>query len=426
MSGIGNVGGSTPLTPPQDPFNPPAGGTTPAGGAGSTTPVPGTPPGAPGVPVGNVPPPQVLAPPVNNSPLDRPKITIPANLTGSSVGDLIEMIQDEIQKTSDALASIQKVQIQEDSNKQQEANTAQIDKLNKAADQIEQAAKEAAAMKDVQWAMMAFSIFITVCTAGALGGLIGPIMVATAVLSQVPIDGQNMTGWLTTGVGDALGDIEKLILDDAQKDGTTHLSDSDHDAANKSIDDSKNIQATALMIYLEVVIAVVVTCVTLGSGGGESVSMAAEGISEEAVDEGVNIAEDATEEAVEEGTQEAAQAIQESVNDAVTTATNQAKSLQRLQKAVDISTNLVQTAGSLTQDAVGIHTAYLDMENTDNQADADKIKAYTKFLQTMLSQEEDFLKQIIDSQSNIADTVKDVLQTEHSTNMHIAGLTTNA
>jgi hypothetical protein len=154
--------------------------------------------------------------------------------------------------------------------------------------------------------------------------------------------------------------------------------------------------------------------------------MAAEGISEEAVDEGVNIAEDATEEAVQEGTQEAAQAIQESVNDAVTTATNQAKSLQRLQKAVDISTNLVQTAGSLTQDAVGIHTAYLDMENTDNQADADKIKAYTKFLQTMLSQEEDFLKQIIDSQSNIADTVKDVLQTEHSTNMHIAGLTTNA
>jgi hypothetical protein len=56
-------------------------------------------------------------------------IVIPSDLSSFSVGDLSEMIQDEVQKTTDALSNIQKVQIKEDSTQEQAANKAQWQKF---------------------------------------------------------------------------------------------------------------------------------------------------------------------------------------------------------------------------------------------------------------------------------------------------------
>jgi len=446
MSGVNKLGGpSTPIIPDNPPDHPPVGDGTPAGGTPGAAPVGGatpTPPAAPGLPVGNVAPPPVTTPTPTASPLDRPKIVIPAAVTGASMGDLIEMIQDEIQKTSDALASIQKIQIQEDSSKQQQANKDQITKLNSAADQIEQAAEMQKDMEIVQWV-----IFAVMCAVA--WEFMGPVGAALTALTQVPIEGQNMMGWLTTGVGDALGDIEKDIEDDINDDSksiTGHgiKSDDDIKSDDKQIEDSQGYQAMAVMTYLTIAISVITIVASLGTAAPEAVGADVdvgvnEGLAdtEEIVNEVVNEIEEEVEEEVEETVTETtktatdavkqalgkAKDVAQDVKSSVQEVMQETKQVQRLYNAVN---TIVQTASTITQSSMGIYKGYLDEENSENQADADKIKAYTKFLQNILSQEEDFLKEIINSQSNIANTVKDVLQTEHSTNMHIANLTTHA
>jgi len=467
---IDGLGGSTPpLTPPAGGD---AGGVGGAGNTNGTNPVTGATTLPPLAPVPNVISPAISAPKANVSPLDRPKIEIPANMN-LSVGDLIQLIQSEIKKTSDAIAEVQKSQIKADTLKQTNANDAQIKALNDAADQIAQIQEEQEAMADVQWALMALSIFLTVCTAGGLGPFIGPIMVAATVVTQVPIEGKNFSGWLTEGVGKGLGELEKACMRSLCSDYGSNgykMTDQEKTDANKQIEDSETYQAMAIMTAIEVTVAIVVAVVTFGAAAGPAAGAASEAITEETLTTAANQAEVILEEAMQTAMQEAAnttaetlettmneveqttaETLQTTTNEVATTTqetaqstledvadvgedvgdsvADNAKQLQQFSKIQRYMGN-VQTVGGVAKDlaldGVQIHTAYLQYENSENQADADKIKAYTKFLQQVLSSEEDFLKQIIESQSNIADTVKDILQTEHSTNMHIANLTTHA
>lgn len=124
MSGINNVGGlATPLTPNTLPNDPSVGAESPVAGLTPTPPV------NPTAPAGNVAPPPASAPTPTPSPLDRPQISIPSDLSGFSVGDLSELIETEVQKTSDALNNIQKVEIKESSTAEQAANHSQWQKL---------------------------------------------------------------------------------------------------------------------------------------------------------------------------------------------------------------------------------------------------------------------------------------------------------
>ena len=470
MMAIDGLGGSTP------PLTPPAGGDV--GGTDNTNgenQVTGAATPKVAAPIPNVISPAISTPKANVSPLDRPKIELPADMN-LSVGDLIQLIQSEIKKTSDALAEVQKSQIKADTLKQTNANDAQIKALNDAADQIAQIQEEQAAMADVQWALMAVSIFLTVCTAGGLGPFIGPIMVAATVVTQVPIEGKNFSGWLTEGIGKGLGEFEKAceksvrFFGSAATKGKYGISDEDMKANDKQIEDSENYQAMAVMTAFEVTVAIVVAVVTFGAAAGPAAGAATEAITEETLTAAANEAEVILEESLQTAMEDAANTtaetletvmneVEETTAETTQTATNQvtstvqetaqttledvadsgedvedvaansAKEVQQLNKIQKAFGN-VQTVGGavkdLALDGVNIHTSYLQYENSENQADADKIKAYTKFLQQVLSSEEDFLKQIIESQSNIADTVKSILQTEHSTNMHIASLTTHA
>lgn len=154
MSGIGSVGGPNPHNLPLDPLNPsPASGATPAAGVGNTAAVAETPPVS-GGPIGNVVAPSVTTPRVSSSPLDRPKIVIPVSLSNFSVADLAEMIQHEVRQMSDVFSSIKRVQIKESAEVEKEANKAQWQKLMLLADPV--AAKKAQdAMQEIlriyQW-----------------------------------------------------------------------------------------------------------------------------------------------------------------------------------------------------------------------------------------------------------------------------------
>ena len=120
MSGINKLGGaSTPATPI---INPDASPIAPVAGSSPT------PPTGP-VPIGNICPPPATAPLPTASPLDRPQISIPSDLSGFSAGDLSEIIENEVQKTSDALKNIQSVQAKENAKEQMDANKRQWQKL---------------------------------------------------------------------------------------------------------------------------------------------------------------------------------------------------------------------------------------------------------------------------------------------------------
>ncbi len=415
-------------------------------------------------PLPNVAPPPASAPKPNATPLDRPKLVLLSQATSLSVDDLIELIQAEIHKTSEALSKAQNAQTKQDSLRQQAANTSQIEALKSAADQIVEIQKEQEAMAIANWCMMAFSIFMTVCTAGTLGAVFGPLMVAVTVVTQVPIEGKNFSGWLTEGIGKAVGETQKAILNQMLKDKGIKPTPEEMDKLNKEIESNQDYYAMAIMITIEVAVAIVIAVATFGAGGPEAASGGAEAVTETAAAETVNAIEKAAQEAMEEaanatsevvqtvvketaeGAEKAAQTATQTVTETATqtvtevssnvaskasevateTSKSATESLAKLQKAYNITETIATTAKDLAMDGASIHTAVLQEENTENLSNADKTKAFVKFLQQILKADEDFLKELIDMQSKIADTTKSILQTEHSTNMHIANLTTNA
>lgn len=484
---IDGLGGSTPpLTPPadlnDDTGSPSSPGTTGVAGTSGTpgaAAVGGTPPEAPPVVnAPNVPPPPISVPKPNSTPLDRPKLVLPSQATSLSVGDLIQLIQAEIQKTSEALAQAQNSAIKQDSLRQQAANTSQIAALKDAAEQIIEIQKEQEAMEIAKWCMFAIALFITVSTAGTLGAIGGPLMVAATVCMQVPIEGKDFSGWLTEGMGEGIGQLQKAVLKQALKDRGITPTQEAMDKFNEEIENNQDYYAMAILIALEVTVAVVIAVATWGAGASTAATGGVAAVTETATAEAINIAtktvETATQEAAEVATKVAETAVKETtkaVEKAAQTALEQATKiaektaektikeatdvttkvaqttiksaakaaesstqsaaegaaqLSKIQKAISITQTIGTTAKDLAMDGVSIHTAVLQYENSENLANADKIKAYVKFLQQILKSDQEFLKELIEMQSNIADTTKGILQTEHSTNLHIANLTTHA
>ena len=489
------IGSPPPSLPPTTGFDttPPGNGSTGVGGTQGTAPLGAVTPEAVAAARPNVLSPALSAPKANISPLDRPKIVLPSDTSSLSVGDLIQLIQAEIQKTSEALATAQNSQIKQDSLKQQAANTSQIEALKDAANQIIEIQEQQKAMEIAQWCMTAFSIFMTVCTAGSLGVLFGPLMVAATVVTQVPIEGKNFSGWLTEGVGEGVGQMQKAMLKQMLKDQGIEPTQEAMDKMNKEIEGNQDYYAMAIMITLEVTVAIVIAVASFGSAAGPAAAGGAEAVAQEGTTAAVNIAsevaqtamkeaadiaaktaetaiketteviqktaqtavqqvENVVQQTVQESTSQATNIVSEAVQqtakeatdittktaktvlegaekvaDATTqTAAEGAQQLAKAQKIISLGQTIGTTAKDLAFDGVNIHTAVLQYENSENLANADKIKGYVKFLQQILKADQEFLKELIEMQSNIADTTKNILQTEHATNMHIANLTTHA
>jgi hypothetical protein len=154
---------------------------------------------------------------------------------------------------------------------------------------------------------------------------------------------------------------------------------------------------------------------------------------QESTSQATNIVSEAVEQTAKEATDITTKAAkttletaEKAANTATQTAAEGAQQLAKAQKVISLGQTIGTTAKDLAFDGVNIHTAVLQYENSENLANADKIKGYVKFLQQILKADQEFLKELIEMQSNIADTTKNILQTEHATNMHIANLTTHA
>ncbi len=489
------LGNLPPSLPPTTGFDttPPNGGAAAVGGTQGTAPLGTVTPETIAAARPNVLSPALSAQKPNISPLDRPKIVLPSDTSSLSVGDLIQIIQSEIQKTSEALAQAQNSQIKQDSLKQQAANNSQITALKEAADQIVEIQKEREAMEIAQWCMTAFSIFMTVCTAGSLGVVFGPLMVAATVVTQVPIEGKNFSGWLTEGIGEGVGQMQKAMLRQMLKDKGIEPTPEAMAKMNHEIESNQDYYAMAIMIAAEITIAVVVAIATFGADAGPAAAGAAQGVAQESTAAAINIAseiaettmkeaadlatkttetvikqttdviqktaqtaveqaENLVQQTVQESTAQATnivtEAVQQTTKEATDITAQTAKAtLETSEKVADAATktaaegaqqlakaqkyfSLAQTVGTtvkdLALDGVNIHTAVLQYENSENLAEADKTKGYVKFLQQILKADQEFLKELIEMQANIADTTKSILQTEHATNMHIANLTTHA
>ena len=468
-----------------------------AGKAQGSAPVGGVTPQAPAQPVVNVAAPPVSLPTPTPSPLDRPKLVIPSAATSLSIGDLIILVQQQIQKTSEALASAQNSAMKADALKQQAAATSQIEALNDAADQILEIQKMQEDIAIANWCMFALAVFMTVCTAGSLGVIFGPLMVAGTVLTQVPIEGKNVSGWLTEGIGEGIGLAQKAMLKEmvvqGLKDRGIDPSTVDLDQmlveANDEIEANQDYYAMAILITLQVCVAIIITAATLGSGTGQAVGGATVGISssaaagatnaatnaansaanaasqtatqvaqtvteqttkvvKEVAEQTVKTAVDLTAKVAQEAVQKSSEVATQATTQATTVATNLAKNAadaatkgantassaaaaaastaSKAMKAFTIIKEIGTVSKDLALDGVNIHTAILQYENSETLADADKIKGYIKFLQNIMKNDQEFLSELLEMQANIAETTRGILQTEHSTNMRIANLTTHA
>ena len=474
---IDGLGGSTPpLTPPIEPNTPPneakgtSGAPSTAGTAGAV-PLASVAPQSPVAVVANVISPAISAPKPNSTPLDRPKLVLPSQATSLSVGDLIQLIQAEVQKTSEALAQAQNSQIKQDSLRQQAANNDQIKALNAAADQIIEIQKQQKAMEIANWCMTAFAIFMTVCTAGTLGVIGGPLMIAGTVATQVPIEGKNVSGWLTEGVGEGIGQMQKAIVRKTLEDRGITPTQEAMDKFNSEIENNQDYYAMAILITIQVGIAVAISVATFGAGAPTAAGGGATAVANTSTSAALNVASKAAETTMKEATQaatkvvetavkETTKAVQKSAEIAVQEVTNASQkvvqetvkqtaevtqkvteaavkattksaemsitTLEKAQKAFNLAQTIGTTAKDLAMSGASIHTAVLQEENSENMANADKVKAYVKFLQQILKSDQEFLKELLEMQANIANTTKSILQTEHSTNMHIANLATNA
>ena len=510
---IDGLGSKPPLTPPLDLDTPPAdkdlgtsddgkdtpkaGGAGATGGAGAAGNVAGaTPLGdvtAPVAPIVNVISPAVSAPKPNSTPLDRPKLVLPSQATSLSVGDLIQLIQAEIQKTSDALADAQNSQIKQDGLKQQAANTSQIKALNDAADQILEAQKMQEDMEIANWCLFAISCLAIAWTCGMMSPLL-----AVAVVTQVPIEGKNLSGWVTEGVSLGIQEYGKAVAIQVMKDkgfDPKKAGYNSYEDAFKSLgladknEEVSGYSAMALMITLEVCVAIVVSIATFGAGAPAAAGGAAGAVTSQATAEAMQVAQQVAEQTVEKAlevtekvvqttveqtvkaaeksveitaqvaekaaqettqvaqkvAQETAQVVEKAaqetgnvasktaqtaskvaVEGAKTSASEAAKQSSNLQKAFNITQAVGSCAKDLAMDGVQIDIAIVQEKGSEASANAEKIKGYIKFLQQILKSDQEFLKELIDMQANIAETTRGILQTEHTTNMHIASLTTNA
>ena len=521
---IDGLGSNTPFIPPPNVDTPPANKDGGKPGDGKDTPKTGT-PGTPGGPAaaGNVPgsapvgdasaptppvvnviSPAVSTPKPNSTPLDRPKLVLPSQATSLSVGDLIILVQQEIQKTSESLAKAQNSQIKQDGLKQQAANNDQIKALNDAADQIKEAEEMQEDLDIANWCIFAVTMFLTACTFG-----IASPLTALICLTQVPIEGKNLSGWITEGMTEGLTAFNKAIAEKAMEDkgydykkhGYTSM-DQAYEALGlqSQTEETSGYEAMAIEITAEIAIAIIVSVCTFGAGapaaaGGGAAAVAetttegaistAETIVEQTMEEATQLAERTVETTVEqtvkaaeksvevsseiaqksaeetsqiaektaeettqvvektaeqtakiaektteEGAKVAEKGTQTSLNSAVKTAQTAAKSAgqtaQKAQKAFNLTQTIGNTAKDLAIDGAHIDLSIVQEKGSEASANADKIKGYIKFLQQILKDDQQFLKELIDMQSNIADTTKGILQTEHSTNMHIANLTTHA
>jgi hypothetical protein len=521
---IDGLGSNTPFIPPPDVDPPPAnkdgdksddgkdtpkaggpGGTSGPGAAGNVT---GSPPvgdaNAPTPPIVNVISPAVSAPKPNSTPLDRPKLVLPSQATSLSVGDLIILVQQEIQKTSEALAVAQNSQIKQDGLKQQAANNDQIKALNDAAEQIKEAQEMQDALDIANWCIFAVTMLVCAFTFGVASPMLGLV-----ALTQVPIEGKNLTGWITEGMTEGLTAFNKAIAEKAMEDkgfdykkhGYSSMDEAYEALGLQSMtEETSGYEAMAIEITAEIAIAIIVSVCTFGigapaaAGGGaaavtettaESALATTETIVEQVMEEASELAEKTVETTVEQTikaaeksvevsariaeksaeettqvaektaeettkiiektaeeatnltektTQETAKvaekttqtSLKTTVKAAQTGAKTAAQSAQKLQKAFNLVQTIGSTAKDLAMDGAHIDLSIIQEKGSEASANADKIRGYVKFLQQILKQDQEFLKELIDMQANIADTTKGILQTEHSTNMHIANLTTHA
>jgi hypothetical protein len=511
---IDGLGSKSPLTPPLDLDTPPAnqdlgasdegkdtpkaGGTGATGGTGAAGNVAGATPlgdvSAPVAPIVNVISPAVSAPKPNSTPLDRPKLVLPSQATSLSVGDLIMLIQAEIQKTSDALAEAQNSQIKQDGLKQQAANTSQIEALNDAANQILEAQEMQEAMEIANWCLFA----ITCLAIGFTMGFMSPLLAVT-VITQVPIEGKNLSGWVTEGLSLGIEEYGKAVAIQALKDNGYDPKKAGYNSYEEAFECIEGLadkneevagySAMAALIALEVMVAVIVSVVTFGSGAPAAAGTTAGSVTSQATGQAIKVAEQVAEQTIQksleitekvvkntveqtvkaaqksveltakvaektaqettqvaqkvaqETAQVAEKAAQETANvaskatqnaakiaveGAKTTASEAGKQSSNIQKALNVTQAIGSCAKDLAIDGVQIDIAIVQEKGSEATANAEKIKGYIKFLQQILKADQEFLKELIDMQANIAETTRGILQTEHTTNMHIASLTTHA
>lgn len=410
-----------------------------------------------------VPPPTLSKAPALKTPVSNPNLSSNSPVSALSTGDLILLVQKLIKKTQEELAKVAREEITSTQKNTKAQNEATIAKLNDAIDQANKAAEEKKKLQIANWVLLAVGAFLSVVTFGVASPLTA-ILVGAIIFETVPIKGKTGSDWLTYGVGKGIQayaewGFKNRAAEDRYGKPYDLLSEGQKAELDKDFETDSQYAATATIIAAQIVIAVVVSIATFGAGAPAAAGGAATAITgevaettvETAIEVSTQIAEDAVETAVETATQTAAETASQVAEDATETAATAAEKVaetgeevgeksgevaekaasgsSKLARAAKVSKALIDGSQSLAKagvDAGNIHASYLDWQATNDKTDAESIKSYVKYLNQILNQEEDFLKELIEAQAKETDSVAGILKTEHETNLHIASIPSNA
>jgi hypothetical protein len=410
-----------------------------------------------------VPPPTISKAPALKTPVSNPTLTSNSPVSALSTGDLILLVQKLIKKTQEELSKVAREEISSTQKNTKAQNDATIAKLKDAISQQEKAAEEKKKLQIANWVLLAVGLFISVFTFG-VGSPIAAALVAGAIFETVPIKGKTGSDWLNYGVGKGIqayaewGFKNKASEDEYGKPYDL-LSEGQKAELDNKFETDSQYAGTAVIIAAQIAIAVVVSVITFGAGapaaaGGAATAITGE-VAEDAVEIGVEVASEIAEESVEEAVEGATQAASQASSEAIETATDTAGEVaentgeaaeEGAEKGGEVGQKVADNSAKITRnlkivkgvidgtqslakagvDAGNIHASYLDWQATNLKTDAESIKSYVKYLNQILNQEEDFLKELIEAQAKETDTVSSILKTEHETNLHIASIPSNA
>jgi len=172
---------------------------------------------------------------------------------------------------------------------------------------------------------------------------------------------------------------------------------------NESEDKAKEngmITGAALMAAVQVFIAVAMAVATLGTGTGASVAFGAT-----AVGRGIS-----------SGLNAVASAVQTGMNVSVKTM----EAAMKLSMATMKALSIVQALATISTSSTKIALAVEEYGIAVGKSKIEELKALMKMLNTLLEQDMDFLKQLMDIQAKLDQGVSTIIKNEHETSIKIA------
>jgi ABC-type multidrug transport system fused ATPase/permease subunit len=347
--------------------------------------------------------------------LAKPSVSTIETMTNSA---LISLLLTQIRKTNELVSTATGLQVKAQQRTILARNEDMMNKLKQASDAAKEAEKLSLGLDIFKWLLLALSVVLTVlsviataCTFGAaapvlaISATILAASIAMTIATSVPVNDQQNTAvdLMSKELSEAIAaEAKKNLISEFEKSSGRKwdsLSDAEQQSIEQEASDTGAYSSMAILITIQVIIAAAMIVATLGAGSGSAASYT------------VNAAASTTRNAVQAALDSAKMAIQ-----------NNLPAIQSMVRNISLTTQATKAVATIVNSGVQGASAYYTYESADNQADADKIKAYVKLLSSNNEMLIELIQQLNNSTAQSWEAVAGILKQQHATQTKIIAL----